>query len=99
MSHWHLSNRNNRGSNQRCLSVVHQLALTKVRDLLIAGEKDLNLNNIKSLHELLTTHGMDCQLIVASDIAHDFPADFDQILAQAGPSTWTNKEPSHPISA
>jgi predicted esterase len=74
-------------------------SLTKMRGLLIAGEKDLNLNNIKSLHELLTTHGMDCQLIVAPDIAHDFPADFDQILAQAGPSTWTNKEPSHPISA
>lgn len=70
-------------------------SLTKMRGWLVAGEKDLNLNSIKSLHEMLTTHGMDCQLIIAPDIAHDFPADFDQILAQAAPSKWANWEPSH----
>ena len=58
-------------------------SLKEMRGLLLVGENDLNLNNIKSLHAMLTTHGMECQLIIAPDIAHDFPEDFAQILSNA----------------
>ena len=58
-------------------------SLKEMHGWLIVGEKDLNLNNIKSLHEMLTSHGMDCQLIISPDIAHDFPEDFAQILSNA----------------
>lgn len=56
--------------------------LGQMRALLLAGENDLNLTSIKTLHEMLTAHGLDCQLIVSPGIGHDFPADFDQILAK-----------------
>jgi len=58
-------------------------SLSKLRGWLVVGENDQNLNNIKSLHKMFNVHGLDCQLIIAPDIAHDFPKDFDQILAQA----------------
>jgi predicted esterase len=58
-------------------------SLSQLRAWLIAGENDRNLPNIKALHEMLRSHGLNCQLIIAPDIAHDFPKDFDQILAQA----------------
>jgi len=58
-------------------------SLGVMRSWLVAGENDQSLNNIKSLHEMFTAHGMGCQLIIAPDIAHDFPKDFDQILGDA----------------
>lgn len=56
-------------------------ALKQMRATLLAGENDQNLSNIRALHEMLSSHGLDCQLIVAPDTGHDFPADFEQILA------------------
>ena len=58
-------------------------SLGKLRGWLVGGENDLNLDNIKTLHKMLNEHGLDCQLIIAPGIAHDFPQDFDQILAEA----------------
>ena len=58
-------------------------SLGEMRALLLAGEKDPNLEKIKTLQKMLTSHGLDCQLIVAPNIGHDFPADFNQILAEA----------------
>lgn len=58
-------------------------SLGQLRAWLVAGENDRNLANIQALHEMLVSHGLNCQLIVASKIAHDFPEDFDQTLAQA----------------
>jgi len=58
-------------------------SLGQLRGWLLVGENDLNLLNVKALHEMLTSHGLNCQLIVAPGIAHDFPEDFDQILKQA----------------
>jgi len=55
--------------------------LGQMRTTLLAGENDQNLPNIQTLHEMLTSRGLDCQLIVAPDIGHDFPADFEQTLA------------------
>jgi len=55
----------------------------KMQGWLVVGENDLNLENIKALHKMLNEHDLNCQLIIAPDIAHDFPADFDQTLAQA----------------
>jgi len=57
--------------------------LGHLRGWLIAGENDLNLPNVKALHEMLNAHGLNCQLIIAPKIAHDFPIDFDQTLKQA----------------
>ena len=57
-------------------------SLGQMRAMLLAGENDLNLTSIKTLHKMLTAHSLDCQLIVAPDIGHDFPAGFDQILAE-----------------
>ena len=57
--------------------------LGQMRATLLAGENDQNLLNIQALHEMLTSRGLDCQLIVAPDIGHDFPADFEKTLASA----------------
>ena len=54
-----------------------------LRGFLLVGEHDASLENIKALHELLVSHGLDCQLVIAPEIGHDFPADFDQVLARA----------------
>jgi len=56
---------------------------SQLRAWLIAGEDDRNLSNVKALDEMFRFHGLNCQLIIAPKIAHDFPADFEQILAQA----------------
>ena len=56
---------------------------TEMRAYLVAGEQDPNLENIKATHELLNSHGLACQLVIAPTIAHDFPEDFSQTLAQA----------------
>ena len=58
-------------------------SLSQLRAWLIAGENDRNLPNIKALHEMLSSHGLNCQLIIAPEIGHAFPEDFDQTLAQA----------------
>jgi predicted esterase len=58
-------------------------SLGQLRAWLVVGENDRNLANIQALHEMLVSHGLNCQLIIAPKIAHDFPEDFDQILAQA----------------
>jgi predicted esterase len=56
---------------------------TEMRGFLVAGEHDANLEQIKALCELLASHGLACDLLLAPGIAHDFPADFDQVLARA----------------
>jgi len=56
---------------------------SQLRAWLIAGENDRNLSNVKALDEMFRFHGLNSQLIIAPEIAHDFPEDFDQILAQA----------------
>jgi len=58
-------------------------SLKEKRGWLLVGENDLNLPNIKALHEMLTAHGMNCDLIIVPGIAHDFPEDFAQTLKQA----------------
>lgn len=57
--------------------------LAKLRGYFLVGENDQNLANIRALHEMLLSHGLTCDLVVASDTAHDFPKDFDRILAGA----------------
>lgn len=57
--------------------------LADLRGFFVAGEKDLNLENVRALHEMFTSHGLACELVVTPEIAHDFPEDFDQILGRA----------------
>jgi predicted esterase len=57
--------------------------LSEIRGYFVAGENDPNLENIKALHQLLVSRGMACELVIAPDIAHEFPEDFSQTLAQA----------------
>jgi len=57
--------------------------LTDLRGFLLVGENDASIENIKALHKMFVSHGLTCDLIVAPEIAHEFPADFDQILARA----------------
>ena len=54
-----------------------------MRGYFVAGENDPNLENINALHKLLISRGMACELVIAPDIAHAFPEDFSQTLAQA----------------
>jgi len=54
-----------------------------LRGFFLVGEKDANREKIQALKELLVEHGVTCELVVSSDIAHDFPSDFDQVLSQA----------------
>ena len=57
--------------------------LGDLRGLFLVGENDGSKENIKALHEMLLSHGMTCELVVAPEIGHAFPADFDQVLAGA----------------
>ena len=57
--------------------------LTDMRGFFVVGENDPSVENIKALHEMLVSHGLACELVIMPDIAHDFPEDFNQILAQA----------------
>jgi predicted esterase len=57
--------------------------LTELRGFFLAGENDPNLQQIKALHQLLNSRGLACELVIAPEIAHDFPEDFNQTLAQA----------------
>jgi len=57
--------------------------LKTLRGFFLVGENDANLEKIKALHEMLVSHGLTCDLVVAPEIAHDFPADFDRTLEQA----------------
>ena len=56
---------------------------TELRGYFVAGERDPSVENIKALHEMLVSHGVACELVIAPDIDHDFPEDFSQTLAQA----------------
>ena len=58
-------------------------SLTNLRGFFLVGENDGSIENIKALHEMLNSHGLSCDLVVAPEIAHDFPANFGQILAKA----------------
>jgi len=58
-------------------------SLNQLRAWLVAGENDRNLPKFKALHEMLCSHGLNCQLIIAPKTEHAFPKDFDQTLAQA----------------
>lgn len=53
------------------------------RGFFVIGENDQNLENVKALHELLVSKGMNCQIVISANIAHDFPEDFNQVLAKA----------------
>lgn len=55
-------------------------SLKSLRGFFLVGENDASAENIKALHEMLNSHGLTCELVVAPEIAHAFPADFDQIL-------------------
>ncbi len=55
----------------------------EMRAYLLAGERDQNLGSVKALHEMLNSHGLVSQLSIAPAIAHAFPEDFNEILAQA----------------
>ena len=57
--------------------------ISDMRGFFVAGENDPSVKNIKALHEMLISHGMKCELVISPEIAHDFPEDFNQILAQA----------------
>jgi predicted esterase len=54
-----------------------------MRGFFVAGENDPSVENIKTLHEMLVSRGMKCELVITLEIAHDFPEDFDQVLARA----------------
>ncbi|MBW8012770.1 MAG: dienelactone hydrolase family protein [Chloroflexi bacterium] len=54
-----------------------------MRGYFVAGENDPNVENIKTLRELLVSKGMACELVIAPAIAHAFPEDFNHTLAQA----------------
>jgi predicted esterase len=56
---------------------------TELHGFFLVGEKDASIDNIKALHKLLNAQGLTSELVVAPEIGHDFPADFDQILARA----------------
>ena len=58
-------------------------SLSELRGFFVVGEDDLNAENVKAVCEMLVSHGLPCKLILASEIAHDFPVNFDQILSQA----------------
>jgi predicted esterase len=58
-------------------------SLTDLRGFFVVGERDASIENIKALHEMLNSHGLECKLVISQDIAHDFPENFSQILAQA----------------
>ena len=58
-------------------------SLSRLRGWLVTGEIDANHKNVKALFEVLNSYGLNCQLVTSPIIAHDFPDDFDQILAQA----------------
>ena len=58
-------------------------SLPSLRGFFLVGENDARIENIKALHEKFNTHGLTSDLVVAPEIGHDFPADFDQILAEA----------------
>ncbi len=63
--------------------IENDKTFTEKRGYFLVGENDPSLENIKALHELLVSKGMDCKLVISPAIAHDFPDDFDQILVQA----------------
>ncbi|MCP4141883.1 MAG: hypothetical protein GY755_16675 [Chloroflexi bacterium] len=63
--------------------IENDKSFTDKRGYFVIGENDQNLENIKALHELFLSKGMDSKIIISPAIAHDFPADFDQILAKA----------------
>ncbi len=58
-------------------------SLTNLRGFFLVGENDQNLDKIQALHEMFASHGLICELVVAPETAHDFPTDFDRILAKA----------------
>jgi len=58
-------------------------SLSSLRGFFLVGENDGSIENIKALHEMLNSYGLTCDLLVAPEIGHEFPADFDQILAKA----------------
>jgi predicted esterase len=58
-------------------------SLAELRGFFLVGENDGSIENIKALHEMLNTRGLTCDLLVAPEIGHEFPTDFDQILARA----------------
>ena len=47
-----------------------------------AGEHDPSVEQIRELHGLLVSKGMDCQLVIAPEIDHEFPENFGEILAE-----------------
>jgi predicted esterase len=58
-------------------------SLSRLRAWLVAGENDRNFAKFNALHEMLSSQGLNCRLIIAPETGHDFPKDFDQTLAQA----------------
>ena len=57
--------------------------IADLRGYFLVGENDTRLENIKALHEMFGSRGLACELVIAPDIGHDFPTDFDQVLAGA----------------
>ena len=57
--------------------------LADLRGFLVGGEQDPNIENIRALHEMFTSHGLACELVTTPETAHDFPEDFDRTLASA----------------
>ncbi len=57
--------------------------LAEKRGYFVVGEHDPSVENIKTLHKMLLSKGMACELVIAPGIGHDFAADFDQTLALA----------------
>jgi len=58
-------------------------SLANLRGFFLAGENDFNLEKVKAVYEMFVSYGMVCELVVSPDIAHDFPEDFDKVLADA----------------
>jgi predicted esterase len=58
-------------------------SLAELRGFFLVGENDGSIENIRALHEMLNARGLTCDLFVAPEIGHEFPADFEQILTEA----------------
>ncbi len=57
--------------------------LGEMRGVFLAGEFDPNVAQIRELHAMLVSEGMDCKLVIAPGIDHEFPENFGEVLGEA----------------
>ena len=57
--------------------------LGEMRGVFVAGEHDPSVEQIRALHALLVSKGMQCELVIAPGLDHEFPENFDEVLGEA----------------